>query len=91
MFAVGTTLMLDYGEFEDRQIVGPFRILKQFDGDTAKQEFLVQWKPVFGGRLDPNDPEGAFITWLQDNGYIATIAAEAWCIDMPKVPIGNSG
>ncbi|MGC9272209.1 hypothetical protein, partial [Acidiphilium sp.] len=66
---IGSMIIINEGEYSDKQAHGPFRTLKPFNGDRLIREYLAQWKPEPWEDIDDPDCD-AFLKWLESSGFI---------------------
>jgi hypothetical protein len=72
---VGTILQLCWGEYSDKVVDGPFRVLKPLDTKATAENFARDWTfthPVMYSWQDDPEPE-AFPAWLCREGYIEDV------------------
>lgn len=79
--ALPPLLLIEQGEWSDREVHGPFRVLKRLNFGEAKEAFVSQYKPA--NEWDIPGPE-EFEDWLIKEGYID-------CVDSFEVHIGSYG
>jgi hypothetical protein len=71
----GELLILETGEYSDKQWHGPYRVLKDFTIGEARDAYVDQWKPEPDGWREQPDPDG-FSGWLVAQQFIEHVDAK---------------
>jgi hypothetical protein len=75
---LGTLLVIETGEYSDKQWNGPVRMLISISKGELVERFRADWKPE--SWQDPEDgPEpGGFLPWLVASRYAEHVDAHSW-------------
>ena len=85
MLKTGALLVFTTGEYSDKCVHGPFRVLRDFNLNDACEAWCGQRAPINLHDLGEDSPDGeffladeyTFIAWLADNDYLVDVEARS--------------
>lgn len=70
---VGTVLVIETGEYSDRQSCSPVRVIRRFKKSSVANNFKKEWKPDSEDYWRKGPSPHDFLPWLVAKGYVEAI------------------